>query len=95
MFEPWKNGHIEQQVEVKAAAAVTIGNYDHYQVRPEDDGAKCRQINADLETFHSTERIGPPGDSNDPARFREIRSVTYSRYVDAEGRAHWAMVASQ
>lgn len=91
----WENGEILQQAETKAAAQVAVGNYDHYQVHPNDDAVLCARINADLRAVGSTERIGPaPDGSNDPARYREIRTVVYSRRVDDEGRIYWALVPS-
>ncbi len=93
-MEPLRNGSIAQQTEVQAAEHVSIGFFDHYQVLAGNDAEMCAWLNERLRAFHSTERIGPPGDSNDPARFGESRSVTLSRTVDEEGYPCWAVIAS-
>lgn len=93
-FIKWLNGEIVNR-EVQAAERVSLGAFDHYQVHPRDDATMCARINADLREAGSTERIGPaPEDSNDPARYAEIRSVTYTRAIDEEGRIYWNVIPS-
>jgi len=79
MFEPWKNGDIQD-----------IDGEPHYQVA--DDTDALAFINAALAAFHSTEKLGEaPADSNDPARWHPIGKVTISRTVDERGRVKFAV----
>ena len=95
MFEPWKNGNIED-VEIRVGEGGLYGPHPHYQVDVDADEEAIAFLNAALEAFHSTERIGPaPKDSNDPARYRPIRSVLINRYVDDRDRVYYSVVASQ
>jgi hypothetical protein len=81
MFEPVKNGDIQD-----------IDGEPYHQVDIASDFEGLAFLNAALEAFHSTERIGEaPPDSNDPARWHPIAKVTVSRTVDERGRVKFAV----
>lgn len=95
MFEPWKNGNIVD-IEVRVGEGNVYGASPHFQVDEDADAEALKFLNAALEAFHSTERVGTTYEGDPIAdRYRPVRSVLISRSVDDTGRVYYSVIASQ